>query len=148
MPVWYFNQQIPQVPRNALSANKYNYCKCDGLIKSWLLSNGSGVPIHKDGNRNKPARSARSRTDQDLAKGFVFQESQVLRQFTGIEVVEKQRHFPLFGHRWDALGHLPLPFIGRSGRDKEKQTNVSFLRPVLGEGVKQSYCEGIHCFYN
>lgn len=71
-------------------------------------------------------------TDQDLAKGFVFQESQVFRQFTGIEVVEQQRHFPLFGHRWDTLGHLPLPFIGRTGRDKEKQTIVSFLRPVFG----------------
>ena len=68
----------------------------------------------------KPLRSAHRRTDQDLAKGFVLQECQVLRQLTGIEVVKEQRHFPLFGHRWNALGHLSLPFIGRSGRDKEK----------------------------
>lgn len=90
-------------------------------LKDDCLATANEVAILEDGNRNKPQGSASGRTDQDLAKGFVLQESQVLCQFTGIEVVEQQRHFPLFGHRWDALGHLPLPFIGRSGRGKEER---------------------------
>lgn len=101
-------------------------------LKHDSLATAAGVAIHEGANRTKPPRSARGGTNQDLAKGFVFQESQVLRQFTGIEVVEQQRHFPLFGHRRHALGHLPLPFIRRTGRDKEKQTVISFLGSVFG----------------
>lgn len=58
-----------------------------------------------------------SNTDQDLAEGLVFQVGQVFCQFTGVEVVKQEGHLPLFGHRWDTLSHLPLPFIRWSDED-------------------------------
>lgn len=51
------------------------------------------------------------RTNQNLAEGFVLQVGQVFCQFTGVQVVEQQGHFPLFGHRRDTLSHLSLPFV-------------------------------------
>lgn len=56
-------------------------------------------------------------TNQNLAEGFVLQVGQVFCQFTGVQVVEQQGHFPLFGHRWDTLSHLSLPLIRWPDRD-------------------------------
>lgn len=71
-------------------------------------------------------------THQDLAEGFVLQESEVLRQLAGVEVVEQQRHFPLLGHRRHTLGHLPLPLVGRPGRGGE---NADERGPTIAEEV-------------
>lgn len=51
VPVWCFNQKIHnKVPSNALPANKYNYCECDGLIKARLLSNSARSRTHWPGS--------------------------------------------------------------------------------------------------
>lgn len=76
-------------------------------VNTELLENLRAVNI----TVKKKKKQSHGHTDQDLAEGFVFQIGQVFSQFTGVEVIKQQGHFPLFGHRWDTLGHLPLPFI-------------------------------------